>query len=112
MASPDLLLCSSQSAGMRPGQINANSQVSDTPEIYVMMLKYSDDEVTDEEMRGFNLQTAVHQYMMQQDAQNKITPPHFQQFPKSQQMPVSTDDYYLPDEQNAWLSQVAQKQPA
>ena len=72
-----------------------------------MMLKYSDDEVTDEEMRELNLQTAAQQYMMQQDAQNKITPLHFQQSPKSQQTPVSTDDCYLPDGQNTWLSQVA-----
>ena len=97
---------------MPPEQINVNSQVSDTPEIHGMMLKYSDDEVTDEEMRELNLQTAAQQYMMQQDAQNKITPLHFQQSPKSQQTPVSTDDHYLPDGQNTWLSQVAQKQPA
>ena len=77
-----------------------------------MMLKYSDDEVTDEEMRKLNLQTAAQQYMMQQDAQNKITPLHFQQSPKSQQIPVSTDDHYLPDGQNTQLSQVTQKQPA
>ena len=43
-----------------------------------MMLKYSDDKVTDEEMWELNLQTAVQQYMMQ-DAQNKTTPLHCQQ---------------------------------
>ena len=85
---------------MPPEQINKNSQVSDTSEIHGMMLKYSDDEVTDEEMREFNLQTTAQQYMMQQDAQNKITLLHFQQSPKSQQMPVSTDYCYLPDGQN------------
>ena len=30
-----------------------------------MVLKYSDDEVTDEEMRGLNLQTAAQQYINQ-----------------------------------------------
>ena len=34
-----------------------------------MTLKYSDDEVTDEEMRQLNLQAAAHQHMMEQDAQ-------------------------------------------
>ena len=63
-------------------------------------------------MKELNLQTAAQQYMMQQDVQNKTTPLHFQQSPKSQHMPVSTDDHYLPDGQNTWLSQVAQKQPA
>ena len=59
-----------------------------------MMLNYPDDEVTDEEMRELNLQTAGQQYMIQQDAQNKITPLPFQQSPKSQQMPVSMNDCY------------------
>ena len=77
-----------------------------------MTLKYSDDEVTEVEMRELNMQSAAQQYMMQQDAQNKITPLHFQKPPKSQQTPVSTDDCYLPDGQNTWLSQVAKKQPA
>ena len=49
---------------------------------------------------------------MQQDAQNKITPLHFQQSPKSQQIAVSIDDHYLPDGHNTELSQVTQKQPA
>ena len=54
-ASPDLLICSSQSAGSPPEQINVNSQISDKYEIHGMMLKYSDDEVTNEEMRELNL---------------------------------------------------------
>ena len=51
LASPDLLLCSSQSTGLPPEQINVSSQISDTPEIHGMTLKYSDDKVTDEEIR-------------------------------------------------------------
>ena len=47
------------------------------------MLKYSDNEVTVEEMRELDMQTTTQQYMMQQEAQNKITPLHFQQSPKS-----------------------------
>ena len=35
--------------------INQGSQVSDSSQIHGMMLKYSDDEVTDEEMRELNL---------------------------------------------------------
>ena len=112
MASPDLLLGSSQSTGSPPEQINENSQVSDTSEIHGMTLKYSDDEVTDEEMRELNLQTAAQKYMMHQDAQNKTTPLPFQKSPKSQQIPVSADDCYLPDGQKTQLIQVAQEQPA
>ena len=40
-----------------------------------MTLKYSDGEVTDEELRELNLQIAVQKYMRQQDTQNEI--PHF-----------------------------------
>ena len=43
-----------------------------------MTLKYSDDEVTDEEMRQLNLQAAAHQHMMEQDAQQSTTPLLFQ----------------------------------
>ena len=39
-----------------------------------MTLKYSDDEITDEELRELNLQTAAQQYMMESDAQQKTTP--------------------------------------
>ena len=46
-----------------------------------MMLKYSDDEVTDEEMRDFNLQTTACQYMMESDAQHQATPILFQKPP-------------------------------
>ena len=42
-----------------------------------MMLKYSDDEITDEELRELNLQTAQ-QYLMELDAQQKTTPIPFQ----------------------------------
>ena len=69
-----------------------------------MALKYSDDEVTDKEMRELNLQTAAQQYMMQQNVQNKMIPLPFQQSPKSPQVLVSTEDCYLPDGQNNWLS--------
>ena len=44
-----------------------------------MTLKYSDDEVTDEEMRQLNLQAAAHQHMMEQDAQQPTTSLPFQQ---------------------------------
>ena len=88
LASLDLLLQSSQSSGSQPEQINPNSQVSDTSEIHRMTLKYSDDEVTDEELRKLNLQTAAHQYMMHQDAQNEATPTPFQKSQVSPQGPV------------------------
>ena len=68
-ASPDLLLIqSSQNPGSQPEPTNQNSQVSDLSEIHEMTLKYSDDEITDEELRGINLQTAAHQYKMESDA--------------------------------------------
>ena len=43
------------------------------------MLKYSDDDVIDDELRELNLQMAVQQYMMQQDPQNENAPLPFQQ---------------------------------
>ena len=52
---------------------NQASQVSDSSQIHGMTLKYSDDEVTDEEMRELNLQTEVHQYMMESDAQHQLS---------------------------------------
>ena len=76
-----------------------------------MTLKYSDDEITDEELRGINLQTAAHQYMMESDAQQKTTPIPFQEtLSPLRQVPLS--DCYIPDGQNTQLSQVAHKQPA
>ena len=43
-----------------------------------MTLRYSDsDEVTDEEIRQLNLQNAAHTYMMEQDAQDSVTPVPF-----------------------------------
>ena len=77
-----------------------------------MTLKYSDDDVTDEELRELNLQMAVQQYMMQQDAQNETTPLPFQQTQATSQELQKEDDRYLPDGQNTRLSQVAQKQLA
>ena len=63
--SPDLLLTqSSQNSGSQLEPMNQISQVSDSSQIHRMTLKYSDDEITDEELRGINLQTAAHQYMM------------------------------------------------
>ena len=64
-----------------------------------MTLKYSDDEITDEELRGINLQTAAHQYMMESDAEQKTTPIPFQKTPSPlRQAPLS--DCYIPDGQN------------
>ena len=77
-ASPDLLLTqSSQNLGSQPEPTNQDSQISDSSQIHEMMLKYSDNEVTDEEIRGLNLQTAAHQYMMESDAQHQTTPISF-----------------------------------
>ena len=76
-----------------------------------MTLKYSNDEITDEELRELNLQTATQKYMMESDAQQKTTPILFQtnQSPLRQ---VSMNKHYIPDGQNTWLSQIVQKQPA
>ena len=72
--------------------INQNSQVSDLSQIHRMTLKYSDDEITDEEIRGISLQTAAHQYMMESDAQQKTTPIPFQKhyLPQDQYHQVNT----------------------
>ena len=75
-----------------------------------MILKYSDDEVTDEEMRELNLQTAAHQYMMESDAQHQTTPISFQK-PPSPPRAVSHSECYIPDGQNTWLSQFVHWQP-
>ena len=64
-----------------------------------MTLKYSDDEITDEELRGINLQTAAHQYMMESDAQQKTTLIPFQKT-SSPPRPVSPSECYIPDGQN------------
>ena len=79
--------------------INQNSQVSDSSQIHRMTLKYSEDEITDEELRGINLQTAAHQYMMESDAQQKTTPIPFQETP-SPLRPVSPSECYISDGQN------------
>ena len=75
------------------------------------MLKYSDDEITNEELWELNLQTAAQQYMMQSDAQKKTTPIPFQKS-QSPLRQVSMDEHYILDGQNTWLSQIVQKQPA
>ena len=49
-ATLDLLAQSSQSSGSQSETINQNSQVSDPSQIHRMILKYSDDEITDEEL--------------------------------------------------------------
>ena len=111
-ASPDqLLIQSSQSSSSQLEHTNQNSQVSDSFQIHGMTLKYSDDEIMDEELRELNLQTAAQQYMMESDAQHKTTPIPFQKNQSSlRQVPMN--ERYIPDGQNTWLSQVAQKQPA
>ena len=77
-----------------------------------MTLRYSDsDEVADKEMRQLNLQDAAHTYMMENNAQDSVTPVPFQD-PKSPSQPIETEDRYIPDGQNTRLSQVAQKQLA
>ena len=82
MASPGLLLTqSSQNSGSQMEPTNQGSQVSDSSQIHVITLKYFDDEVTDEEMRELNLQTAAHQYMMESDTQHQTTPILFQKPP-------------------------------
>ena len=74
-------------------------------------MKYSDDEIMDEELRELNLQTAAHQYMMESDALQKTTPIPFQKtLSPLRQVPLS--DHYIADGQNTQLSQVAHKQPA
>ena len=64
-----------------------------------MTLKYSDDKVTNEELRELNLQTVAQHYMVLSDAQQKTTPILFQknQFPLR---PVSMNEHYIPDGQN------------
>ena len=93
-ASPNLLLQSSQSSGSQSEPVNQNSQVSDSPQMHGMTLKCSNDEITDEELRELNLQTAAQQYMMESDAQQKTTPILFQknQSPLRQ---VSMNEHYI-----------------
>ena len=76
-----------------------------------MTLRYSDDEIMDEELREINLQTAAHQYRMESDAQQKTTPIPFQKTPSPLRQ-VPPNDCYIPDGQNTQLSQVSHKQPA
>ena len=76
-----------------------------------MMLTYSDNEISDEELQELNLQTTAQQYMMQSDAEQKTTPIPFQnnQSPLRQ---VPMDEHYIPDGQNTQLSYVVHRQPA
>ena len=108
----DLLDNSTQETCSPPEQTNINSQVSDSPKINEMMLKYSDDDATDEELKELHLQTAAWQYMMQQDAQNETTPLPLQQNQVTLQELMQEDDRYLSDEQNTKLSQIAYKELA
>ena len=80
-----MLTQSSQNLGSQPEPTNQDSQVSDSSQIHGMTLKYSDDEVTDEEIRELNLQTTAHQYMMESDAQHQTTPNLFQKPPLLQE---------------------------
>ena len=99
MASSDLLLTqSSQNPGSQMEPTNQGSQVSDSSQTHGLMLKCSDDEVTDEEMRELNLQTTAHQYMMEPDAQHQTTPISFQKTP-SPLRAVSPSECYIPDGQ-------------
>ena len=113
-ASPNLLFGSSKESSSPLEQTNQKilSQVSDSSEIHGMTLKYLDDEVTDEEIRQLNLQAAVHQHMMEQDAQQPTTPLPFQQPQDPVQTQTQEEDRYIPDGQNTRLSQVSQKQTA
>ena len=62
-------------------------------------LKYSNDEITDEEMRELSLQTTVHQYIMESDAQHQTTPISFQEILSPSRV-VSPSECYIPDGQN------------
>ena len=109
-ASPDLLIGSSKESSSHEGHTNENiSQVSGNSQIHGMTLKYSDDELTDEQMRQMDLGVAAHQYMMEYDAQLPDTP----SFQKTQSSVQSQqEDRFIPDGQNTRLSQVAHQQPA
>ena len=94
-----MLTQSSQDLGFQPEPTNQDCQVSDSSQIHGMMLKYSDDEVTDGEMRELNLQTTAHQYMMESDAQHQTTPTSYQK-PPSPLRAMSPSECYIPDGQN------------
>ena len=93
-----MLTQSSQNSGSQPEPTNENSQVSGSSQIHRMTLQYSNDEITDEEMRELSLQTAA-QYMMESDAQHQTTPISFQEIP-SPLRAVSSSECYIPDGQN------------
>ena len=98
-ASPDLLLTqSSQNLGSQPEPTNQDSQVPDSSQIHGMTLTYS-DEVTDEEIRELNLQTAACQFMKESDAQHQTTPISFQR-PPFPLRAMSPSECYIPGGQN------------
>ena len=82
---------------------NQGSQVSGSSQIHGMMLKYPNDEITDEGVRELSLQTTAHQYMMESDAQHQTTPISFQEIPPPLRA-VSPSEQYIPDGQNTQLS--------
>ena len=106
-----MLTQSSQNSGSQPEPTNENSQVSGSSQIHGIMLKYSDDEITDEKMRDLSLQTAACQYMMESVAQHQTTPISFQEIP-SLLGAVSPSKCYIPDGQNTCLSQIVHRQTA
>ena len=73
--------------------------ISGSSQIHGITLKYSDDEITDKEMRELNLQTTAHQHMMESDSQHQTTPILFQEIPPPLQV-VSPSECYIPDGQN------------
>ena len=112
-ASPDLFGSSKESSSpLEQTNQKLPSQVSDSSEIHGMTLKYSDDQVTDEEMRQLDLQAAAHQHMMEQDGQQPTTPLPFQQPQDPVQKQAWEEDRYILDGQNTRFSQVSQKQTA
>ena len=105
-----MLAQSSQNLGSQTEPTNQDSQVPDSSQIHGITLKYSDDEVTDEEMRELNLQTTACQYMMESDAQHQTTPTSFQK-PPSPLRAMSPSECYIPDGQNTQLSQIVHQRP-
>ena len=62
-------------------------------------------------MRELSLQTTVHQYIMEADAQHQTTPISFQEIPSPSRV-VSPSECYIPDGQNTQLSQIVHRQTA
>ena len=84
-----LLTQSSQNLGSQPEPTNQGlSSFQILPKYMRMMLKYSGDKITDEEMRELNLQTTACQYMMESDAHHQTTHTSFQKPPLSSESHV------------------------